>query len=93
MQRRDVPAGSSAIEPGGRLIAAVAIGLMLCFAVVAAMFDVDAAMPMIGVTVAFGLAVLCGLVWKASATKDSPIPTGKAGERTWLARPRVCQVV
>ena len=59
MQRRDGPGRIIRHRNWGRLIAALAIGLMLCFAVVAAMFDVDAAVP----TVPFGLAVLCRLVW------------------------------
>jgi hypothetical protein len=33
--------------------------------------------------------------WNETGIRDQrqPDTTGKAGERTWLARPRVCQVV
>jgi uncharacterized RDD family membrane protein YckC len=48
-----------------RLIAVAGIVLMLCLAVVPLIFDAGyAAVPMICVTAAFGMAVLCRLVFE-----------------------------
>jgi hypothetical protein len=48
-----------------RLIALAGIGLMLCLAVVPLFFgDVAAAVPMICLTIAFGLVVLCRVIFE-----------------------------
>jgi hypothetical protein len=49
-------------ETSATLIETVGISLLICIAIAPPIFGLDAAVPMMCVTAAFGLAVLCRLV-------------------------------